>query len=101
LVKQWLNKWRNANPYNKNGSSIRDKNTQTEYYSVPLDYDHSYELGQQTLDHYILDEDILKLLKLIMREIPSAQSFQADHRELADCLFSQPYPMIAKSSLGY
>ena len=54
---------------------------------------------QLTLDHYVRDEDILKVLSQVML-VPPDGSFAKENKELSEMIFSKPYSAIARS-LGY
>ena len=79
---------------------------QDDYYKVPVDCDqskietHQSKIETHSLDNYLLNEDIIRLLKMTLKT-PPGPSFYARHKSVASAFFSKPFPEIASKFLGY
>ncbi len=104
---KYLNEYSNDNfllhteNFQHHPNAFDDKNcTEDEYYHVPKNYDKTENDGNMTLDNYILDEDIIRILQATMKYYPG-KSLYTKFPALSNCLFCKPYPEVAMTALGY
>ena len=71
-------------------------------YIVADSYKSNEEDEATALDHYLLDEDIVRFVKqTITFSQPEAFYEKSKSSGLVDAFFSKPYPSIASKCLGY
>lgn len=80
--------------------SIGNVQKEDEHYHVPDNYDRTENDGNSTLDNYILDEDIIRILEGTMKHFPGKCMYK-NNQALSKCLFSKPYPDVAINALGF
>lgn len=54
----------------------------------------------QSLDHYLLDVDIIRIIKRYWKGTVDKKFYELCP-EICDAFFSQPYPLLAHTELGY
>lgn len=73
----------------------------------PAEVDEHYDLtdhGKQSLDHYLTDATIIRLLESTWRGPVSSDFYKemgSKIRNIQDPIFSRPYPLVASHMLGY
>ena len=69
-------------------------------YQVPADFNQTPRPNPLTWDHYLLDEDILRIMSILYRPKPN-QSFAYSDCHTKHCHFSPPYSQLVHDTLGF
>lgn len=69
-------------------------------YHVPADYDQSPHLHLLTWDHYMLDEDILRIMGILYNPRPDQTFAHCENNDI-HCHFSPPYSQLVCGTLGF
>ena len=71
-------------------------------YKVPDDFNRTPATGTKALDHYLLDDDIVIIVKMcFIVDNENWSTWGRDNPEVAKRYFSEPHPAIAIHELGY
>jgi hypothetical protein len=99
-VATFLNNWRKSHPYqNPYGEQMTSSNSD-HFITVPPDFDQTPPVPS-ALDWFLLDEDVLKITKLMIQTRHLHKQFYSLNEKIANALFSEPFPAIAMNELGY
>jgi hypothetical protein len=99
LYSKILNEHRKNTPYQNPQGKIIEIERDT--YVLPYGFDETPTAKNKVrMDHYLLDEDIYALLKMIYRGRLD-KSFAWDHWAIADNCYSRPFCSVAMQKLGY
>lgn len=100
-ISSFLNTWRQANPYQGSNRESTLNGGSDPFTTVPDDFDQTPPLVKTALDWFVLDEDVMKIMKLFIQKRHLHPGFYQANKKLAKGLFSPPYPFIATKELGY
>jgi phage anti-repressor protein len=97
-LQQFLHDHDQKNPYNNKrikSSAFIDSNK----FIVPDEFDRTPD-NPEAWDQRILDVDIARLMRMIMKE-PPGRSFAQENPDIANIFFSAPYHAIPRQEFGY
>ncbi len=69
-------------------------------YQVPADFDQTPQ-ELKTWDHYMMDADILRLMRLMYKKPKPDITFANSNCPTKHCHFSPPYSELAHTKLGF